>query len=393
MFSTKLIKLALPVLITMILAIILWNPVPEIPPDEESIVGDMYKESVRLLFYNVTVEVEKIRGLDVPPGTEIRVVPNKWVLEQWEYTASELKDEELFYKALLLIPEELNYTEMRNRQIGSYLAFAWKGDVYVVKEHFNPDKPGMGEALSHEMEHIFQGYYFPEHSPDTFDEEMAYSALIEGDAILLGELYARTFNFSYEPAPVPIREVLDSIFYFPYDYGKPFVTFLYLEGGWEYINMALNDPPESTEQVIHPEKYLNKELFITLSMDIIPPNQWKEIREDRLGEFFIITFLSAHINRPIAYTAAEGWNGDLFIMYSNTTDFLFIWKIAWDTEKDGIEFVQSVTTMMDNIGKKDRNVWMVDGKYYKLIENDNYTTIFAGSSKRDVLQNMISTVK
>ena len=54
--------------------------------------------------------------------------------------------------------------------------------------------------------------------------------------------------------PLILRRQLE----FPYDGGLPFVTALYDQGGCDAVNAAIQTPPASTEQVLHPEKYLRQ---------------------------------------------------------------------------------------------------------------------------------------
>ena len=55
-----------------------------------------------------------------------------------------------------------------------------------------------------------------------------------------------------DAAPAVIRQSM----LFPYEQGLRFVRTLYAQGGWDAVNDAYRDPPRSTEQLLHPERYL-----------------------------------------------------------------------------------------------------------------------------------------
>ena len=42
---------------------------------------------------------------------------------------------------------------------------------------------------------------------------------------------------------------------FPYLAGSTWVSGLWASGGWDAVDAAYDQPPASTEQVLHPEKY------------------------------------------------------------------------------------------------------------------------------------------
>ena len=46
---------------------------------------------------------------------------------------------------------------------------------------------------------------------------------------------------------------------FPYLAGSTWVSGLWASGGWDAVNAAYDQPPASTEQVLHPEKYVSGE--------------------------------------------------------------------------------------------------------------------------------------
>ena len=102
------------------------------------------------------------------------------------------------------------------------------------------------------------------------DEESAHQALTEGDATIAMLQFAITSltdeerlslatdaslegESSLEDAPYFVRKTFE----FPYDRGADFVCALYDRGGWEAVDRAYDDPPESSAQVLFPQHYLD----------------------------------------------------------------------------------------------------------------------------------------
>jgi hypothetical protein len=94
--------------------------------------------------------------------------------------------------------------------------------------------------------------------------------------------------------------------------GTAFATALYQSGGLPLLSVALAHPPASTEQVLHPEKYLAAELPVVVS---IPPVVDGEIVDaGTLNELQTRVYLSQCTQEGIARSAAKGWGGDAYVV-------------------------------------------------------------------------------
>ena len=128
---------------------------------------------------------------------------------------------------------------------------------------------GEGEEviLAHEVTHALQQQHFNilelgEEVEGNIDRELALSALIEGDATLAMLLYQQSESLPlsesghttvFDNAPFIVQET----FLFPYFQGTEFVAFLWQDNqSWGKVGAVYGSPPQSTEQVLHPEKYL-----------------------------------------------------------------------------------------------------------------------------------------
>jgi len=330
----------------------------------------------------------------------LEIVTLSWVMENWgwkqvEAASREVEVEERIYKALFLIPENVSLQEVKVQEAGAILAASSGDKVYIVKEYFNPyNKPKAKEIFVHELAHILQGRYFKTPERRSHDERQAWSALTEGDA----GLTAKEYGAEADPGDPPVSpqaqktsslhlyafEMPDSlmrIWLFPYQYGQSFVEALYNDGGWMRVNQAYGDPPKTTEQIMHPEKYLEGERYVEVETPPLNASGWNSVKTDRFGEHFILVMLDTHLLEDESMEAAKGWNGDTFTYYEREDDYMFVWKIAWDTEEDAIEFSDAFVNMMSAVGA-DRlaiNLWEARGEYITF-ERDGLSTLILGST-------------
>lgn len=331
----------------------------------------IYQNKVESLYSHVLSNFSEIRGYEVDKNrVPIHVVSRQWVLDRWgaekveESVPQYLVDEELFLKTLLLVDDNFSYYVRKNQEVGGFLAFSWKGEVYVVKEHFDPEQPGSGEALAHEVEHIIQEEYYELEDDGTYDGKKAVGAIIEGDAVLAGKLYFMKNLTDSEPLyEIHEDNALNFLYMFPYNNGISYLSKIYLESGYEGIDSVLKDPPVTTKQILHSNR--ENSGFESVSNDLF---NGELVREDRLGELMVFTFLAAHIDDDKARIAASGWNGDSYVLYrgsegSESSGFKWQWKIAWESENDAEEFLDAFDSMMYNLSLNGADFWEIQHKY------------------------------
>ena len=100
---------------------------------------------------------------------------------------------------------------------------------------------------------------------------------------------------------------------FPYSRGLPLAREIRILGGTAALDEAFANPPRSTEQVLHPEKLLERRddpIEIQLSDSWLPAGA-QAIHEDTLGELGIRQLFNTRFPKDFAYPAAEGWGRPL----------------------------------------------------------------------------------
>ena len=322
--------------------------------------------------------VEGLRGLKATgPYTralmtqaELRAYQKKKFEEN--YTPEEARRDTLTLAAFDLLPRDFPLRDFLLDLYTEQIAGFYDPDTkqfFVISDR---TAPGILERVTfaHEYTHLLQDQHFDlvalgftdderKRPKDLSDDAMlARRALVEGDATLTQLLYLSRLPPAerrqwweavqsqpspvFDRAPRVIREELT----FPYDQGFAFVQHLFEEGGWEAVNAAFRDPPASTEQIMHPEKYRLHEAPIRVSL---PPltdtlgSGWHMADENVLGEFFLKVYLEERLATDQAERAAAGWGGDRYAVYVNKgagQDLLVLW-LAWDNADEAAEFVEA----------------------------------------------------
>ena len=169
-----------------------------------------------------------------------------------------------------------------------------------------------------------------------------------------------------------------------YMYGESFVKYIYARGGWERVNDLYEDPPTSTAEILHPEKYLSGWKPIKVKFSESVDSNWTLMLKDTLGEFFIRQMLRTHLSQQEANQSAEGWRGDLLELYERAGDILLRWKIAWDSERDAREFFLSFTEILEKVGavKISENTWKVNHKIIEVTMVKNQVELIITTSER-----------
>lgn len=225
--------------------------------------------------------------------------------------------------------------------------------------------------LAHEIAHAMQDQDFNlrgmgVEDNDNDDRAMAALAVAEGDATLLMSEYLVRYGSigslitqipsmlfidqsKFQNAPPAIQEML----LFPYIEGMNFFQTLAgrtrqnpkapadwavgMDPAWR--GRVFQDPPETTEQIMHPNKYLACELPERIDqLDELTTNS----SQDVFGEFGVMMLLEQSLVKPVARRAAAGWNGDRILLSASDKDRSFKWVTRWDTEKDAGEFADAM---------------------------------------------------
>ena len=277
-------------------------------------------------------------------------------------TPAEMHAAEVLLKAFGLAPKDFAYRafliKLLTEQVAGY--YDPKAQQFYLADWIELE--GQKPVMAHELTHALQDQHFnlkrfEKWPKGDSDAELAAHALIEGDATLAMTLYMarnplialafmRTLNGQeaatelIKQAPRALRESL----LFPYEEGSQWATQLYKRGGWEMVSQAFSKLPQSSEQILHPEKYFDYQApqkLILPEFRRILGRTWKRINSDVNGEWGCYLILDEFLNNTAeSKLASAGWGGDRYALYeTGKPGETFVAQLtAWDTPSDAREF-------------------------------------------------------
>jgi hypothetical protein len=335
--------------------------------------------TMRVTMDLIQQQVADIRGLAIQ-GDVPRYLISKYRLETTargllvspDYQA-ELKNMACVYTTLGLIKPTYDLAKYAlNSQLDSIGGFyvPWTKQLVVVGDKFS----GLEHYIfAHEYDHALTDQHFGFSQLGIYpgcvgDAQRcrAIRALVEGDATLLMNLWWQQYASPQDYADLknyqPPQQALPEQFPPPfalrdgdlsYKAGYAFVKFLHERGNWAEVNQAYTNLPQSTEQILHPAKYVAGEAPKAVSA---PPltdtlgGDWQQLDDNSLGEWMTYLILgygadvAAQLDDEAAAKAAAGWGGDRYqILYSDTlSSTVLAAQWVWDTPGDLKEFKTAI---------------------------------------------------
>ena len=285
-----------------------------------------------------------------------------------------------------------------------------KAELFVITDKLDLDAEAQ-VTLSHEFAHALQDQHYklkklwPTESTN-WDQSMAVRSLVEGDATLTGYGWAaaymsgsdyrslfegRTLSPEVENKTPPYLGI-SSIF--PYTAGTMFVAEIMQVGYFSTVNLALQGPPRSTEQIMHPEKFIQTPIDHPKDValpDLMPAlgEPWAFKESNTLGEFELNTMLLEN-GASDPDKGADGWGGAEFALYKLEQEALVYSGTVWDTEQDASEFYGAMYESFAGM-QKDGDYW-TDGARTFWMKWTGKKVTFIASTNRPALERVVEAV-
>jgi hypothetical protein len=312
------------------------------------------------------------------------------------YVDSQIDDEELaqaqiVYAALGLLPPKIDVRSLLLRLMGEQVVGYYDVDIHqlVIRDDVmrafggaqavsgvNVDEARV--VLVHELVHALQDQHLSlsvtMNSKRDTDAENAFRALVEGDATLAmfafayGRDAASLSQITSDPAAVrtlsalvkssPLAgselesapEIMRAPLLSAYVDGLGFAAHLHGAGGFARIDRAHVDPPASTEQVLHPERFATRDQPIVVrvkSAATLLGDGHELFYEDTLGELELSVYLGQAGKPEAAARAAQGWGGDRLYAYRDRDgQTAIVWLTAWDDAAEASEAEKSAALVV-----------------------------------------------
>lgn len=365
--------------------VLTWTPTPTpIPaPTRTPTAIPTMNANVAALMNDLQKRVAALRGLNIKadfPRYLIQPVEVERTLKSLVSSRnylSDLPDQTRSLAALGLVKPSYDLTKFRLNQLidnvgGIYLP--WLKQILVISDGFNHGVEHLAFVRESDRALLDQHYNIDQLSiyPGCIGDAQrcaAIRALIEGDAALLGTQWLPQaspedrLDIQRFTPPIEVLPEISPPAYvtrelsFPRTAGLAFVQYLYDHGKWPAVNRAYANPPQSTEQILHPEKYLAGEKPFAVATPPLTNSlgaDWRLIDDNVLGEWTTYLILNSgadpatRLPEDVASRAAQGWRGDHYRVYVNDviSQTILAAQWTWDTQGDADEFKAAMSSYL-----------------------------------------------
>lgn len=329
---------------------------------------------------DLEITASELRGLEVLEPVN-RYFPSRAEVAEFltgqfadETIRQSLIDYEIIYKAFGVLPQDIDllavYQTLLESQVGGYYDPETKRmNTLIISTDVLGDSLPLLEQIVyvHEYVHALQDQHYDldvllseELALNEPDHALAIQSLVEGDATqimtdylmvltqedpigMLAELETLTGIAATQEIPAGTPDILTQELTFPYLQGQAFVQALVAEGGYAAVDAAFLNPPVSSEQIIHPDKYLAGELPIAVTLadnSAVLGEGWTLAYDRTAGEYFLRNWLRPGLSALTMPIAASGWGGDRYHLYTHADgQVALVWRIVFDTPTDDEQFV------------------------------------------------------
>lgn len=363
---------------------------------QESDVSAEKVKEMRALAKRVAAVVESLRGKkftrQIPVGVQTRKALGQFVQAEMkkQLSADKLAELNAHARKLGLIPKDADLGKIQQAVLTENIGGFYRPEhrkLFLVADPVPSQSAsakmqaqmlkmmGMTQdelVMAHELTHALDDQHYPTLGLDytklsNDDRFKAIQCAFEGvanvimydymlrargvDSRMLAnqDLFGQGMKSAQAPAIDKAPRYVKADLLAPYTIGLRFVAQVRARDnwGWELANKLYTDPPQSMEQVLHPEKFFDRDVPTVVALTGLDAKfealgYVRYGKSNTLGEFTLRELFVDHLKDQIAAsTAAAGWDGDRYAIYKHgKTGALALAAVAvFDSEKDATEFV------------------------------------------------------
>ncbi len=260
------------------------------------------------------------------------------------------------------------------------------------------DRNELQLVLAHEITHALQDQAFDltrlmSHARGSGDRNVAMATIIEGDATVtaIEDLFERHGVTLMRVPPSRVRAAFQQISpsatrlraaphalreatLFPYREGTSLCLAAWRSRGFAGIDALVRNPPVSTEQVLHPDKFAAREAPIVVNATVPPSlaSAFALAYDEVEGELGLRMFLQPTVGDASAASGGRGWGGDRAVLLLPSAQHpaagawpresyaagMLVWTIVFDGESDATRFDGLARRVLDRrfTGSQHRDV-------------------------------------
>jgi hypothetical protein len=197
------------------------------------------------------------------------------------------------------------------------------------------------------------------------DRRLAFRALATGDAALT--LVARAnrksekdfspsdlaaagkFAAEIDKSAARLPDFLRQQLALPYREGSQFALWALKAKGWPGVDALYANPPLSTAEILHPEKYYLKR---QAPLQFFPAALLRAMKdspavEQSLGEYLIRGLLATANSLKHASDSAAQWRGDQLFAFADGENLVTVWFSAWQSAADAAAFQAAFRAVLE----------------------------------------------
>ena len=279
----------------------------------------------------------------------------------------EIKADEISLKMFGLVPPDFDLkkstVDLLTEQAAAFYDYDEKKLFLLEDSSFAAETTTLAHELSHALaDQYFNLENFMEDTPSNDDENLAHSAVVEGQASWLMIAYElKQSGQKPDPTPDMLKSVADSSetsmadypvlknsplyiqqsLLFPYSEGILFFDAVYRKMGQPGFSAVFKDPPVDSAQIMHPDLYFEHEKPAHPDLPKVKvKNEGKELSEGTMGEFDHLMLLKQYLGAEKSKQLAPHLRGGEFKIVSVGKDHLPMLEYAsqWDSPNEAAEF-------------------------------------------------------
>ena len=230
-------------------------------------------------------------------------------------------------------------------------------------------------VMAHELTHALQDQHFhidkwTDAAKPNDDAELARDAVIEGSAMAamvdyefegkgsirdLGDFDASMLLGDLDSSPELTKapKVVQDELLFPYLAGITFTQHLLkAKKGWPDFYSVFDRPPLSTQQIMHPDLYLQgvapAKVGLPAAVVTVSPD-WKKLDENTMGEFGLLEVLKQFLAKNRATSLAAGWTGDRYEIFENQKNkrTLLLFRVRLASDEAAARFFGAYSELLE----------------------------------------------
>ncbi len=279
----------------------------------------------------------------------------------------EIHAEELVLKKFGLVPQDFNLekttVDLLTEQAAAFYDYNRRKLFITETTSSATQEPVLAHELSHALaDQHFNLARFIKKGRESDDGSTARLAVMEGQATwIMTEYVARSMGQSlrdspglaaamsamtegaggqfpvYDTAPLYLRQSL----VFPYTKGMLFQNALVQRDGQKGFAEPFARPPVSSQQILHPEKYLSEVKPTRPELPRVQlPRGYKSLIDGTMGESDHSTIIEQFASKEAAAEISPHWRGCRFEIRENKKEgrAVLLYAVEWDSENAAIRY-------------------------------------------------------